>query len=277
LRRESCAGSIPAASIFVRDIAGVNDFRSFYLLAGLRGNFERDASLAAYTAEVSLLHTLDDRWGIEPPWGACDSGVDLESSGDDVLRGWAHVDLRVRSDTSLPSDVALAGLLRTMWDALELYGNATLTGADAIVPLQCVGDALWTRVAGSVLRDRRHGPERPARVLVQATSNAWPDSSSPPPQHDPVSIVGTLSEFVAVEAAMGAVPFASYPPSFAPSPFAFGMEHPWAASDTDPYRAEIKLPSWTVDDAGWLAEAVCAAYARVDDASDVQVALRLVG
>jgi hypothetical protein len=252
----------------------VNDFRNLYLLAGFRGNFERNASLAAYTAEVSLLHTLDGRWGVEPPWGACDSGVDLESSGDDVLRAWAHVDLRVESESSLPSDVALAGLLRTMWDALELYGRATLTGADAIVPLQCVGEALWKRVAGSVLRDRQRGSERPARVLVQASS-AW--SGASPAEHDPADIVETLSEFVAVEAAMEAVPFASYPSSLAPNPFVFGVEHPWASTDTDPFRAQVALPVWTVDDACWLAEALCASYARVDDSLDVQVALRLVG
>ena len=263
----------PSASIFVRETARVNEFRNLYLLAGLRGDFERDSSIAAETAEVSLLHTLDDRWGVSPPWGACDSGADLQSSGDDVLRGWGHVDLRVTDETPPPSDVPLAGLVRTMWDALELYGRTTLTGADAIVPLDCVGDPLWRRVAGSLIRDRYRGSERTARVLVQVSS-AYSGSSVQP---DPGAILATLSEFVKVEAAMGAVPFALYPPSFAPNPFAFGVEHPWASSDTDPFRAEIALPVWTVDDAAWLAEAVCASCARASDARDVQVALRLVG
>lgn len=251
----------------------MSDVRNFYLLAGLRGNFERHSSIAAETAEFSLLHTLDYQWGISPPWGACDAGVDFEGSGDDVLRGWGHVDLRVARKTPLPSDVPLAGLLRTMWDALELYGKATLTGADAIVPLACVGDALYARVAGSVIRNRYLAAKRTARVLVQV-SGAWPASSV---QLDPGAILATLSELVEVEAAMGAVPFASYPASFAPNPFAFGVEHPWAASDTDPFRAEISLPVWTVDDVAWLAEAVCSSVARAGKTSDVQVAVRLVG
>jgi len=250
----------------------VNEFRNLYLLAGLRGDFECDASIAAETAEVSLLHTLDETWGISPPWGACDSGADLQSSGDDVLRGWGHVDLRVTEETPPPGDVPLAGLLRTMWDALELYGKATLTGADAIVPLDCVGDPLWKRVGSSVIRHRYRGSEPTARVLVQVSTGSSDSSVQP----DPGAILATLSEFVEVDASMGAVPFASYPPSFAASPFAFGVEHPWAPSDTDPFRAEISLPVWTVDDAAWLAEAVCASCARAGTARDVQIALRLV-
>lgn len=250
----------------------MDEFRNLYLLAGLRGDFEANSSIAAETAEFSLLHTLDSRWGVELPWGACDSGADLESPGDDLLRGWGHVDLRSERETP-PNDVPLAGLLRTMWDALELYGKATLTGADAIVPLEYVGDRLRTRVAGSVIDDRKLIAEGPARVLVQA-SEAWPDPSSA--QLDPDAILAALSEFVEVEAAMGEVPFASYPPSFAPNPFVFGVEHPWAASDTDPFRAEITHPVWTVDAAAWLAEAVCASCSRAGDARDVQVALRLV-
>jgi hypothetical protein len=266
-------GSIPAASMFVRQTARVNEFHNLYLVAGLRGGFERDPSIAPGGAEFSLLHILDHAWGVAPPWGACDSGADLQSSGDHVLRGWGHVDLRVTDETPSPNDVPLAGLLRTMWDALELYGRATLTGADAIVPLDCVGDPVWRRVAGSVIRDRYRGSEPPARVLVQASS-AWPSSSVQP---DPDPILATLSEFVEVKAVMGALPFASYPPSFAPSPFAFGVEHPWASSETDPFRAEIALPLWTVDDVAWLAEAVCASCARAGDTRDVQVAIRLVG
>lgn len=247
-------------------------FRNLYLIAGLRGDFERDSSIAAETAEVSLLHTLDDRWGVSPPWGACDSGADLQSSGDDILRGWGHVDLRVTDETPPPSDVPLAGLLRTMWDALELYGRPTLTGADAIVPLDCVGDPLQRRVAGSIVRHRYRGSEPTTRVLVQVST----ESSDSSVQLDSGAILATLAEHVQVDAAMDAVPFASYPPSFAPNPFAFGVEHPWAPSDTDPFRAVIALPVWTVDDAAWLAEAVCASCARAGEARDVQIALRLV-
>jgi len=250
----------------------VNELHNLYLVAGIRGDFECDGAIAADTAEFALLHTLDYRWGVSPPWGACDAGVDLQSAGGDVLRGWGHVDLRVSREAPSPNDVPVAGFLRTMWDALELYGKATLTGADAIVPLDCVGEALWKRVAGSVIRGRYRGSDRAAQVLVQV-SDAWSSSSV---QRDPDAIVATLSDFVEVKAMMGAVPFASYPPSFAPNPFAFGVEHPWASSETDPFRAEVALPVWTIDDAAWLIEAVCASSAGAGDARDVQVALRLV-
>ena len=55
----------------------MTEFRNLNLLAGLRGGFTRNCSLAAETAEFSVLHTLEDRWGVTPPWGACDAGVDL--------------------------------------------------------------------------------------------------------------------------------------------------------------------------------------------------------
>lgn len=55
----------------------------------------------------------------------------------------------------------------------KLYGKATLTGADAIVRLACVGDPLYARVAGSVIRNRHLVAKRATRVLVQV-SGAWP-------------------------------------------------------------------------------------------------------
>ena len=73
----------------------MSKFRNLYLVAGLRGDFERGLSMPTELAEVALLHTLE-RWGVPPPWGRCDSGADLESPGNDVLRGWCHVDLRLR-------------------------------------------------------------------------------------------------------------------------------------------------------------------------------------
>jgi hypothetical protein len=85
------AGSIPAASIKVRRHA-VNTFHNLYLLAGLRGTFAYDGSLDVALAETALLDTLTDRWGVAAPWGRCDSGADLETPGDGVVRGWSHVD-----------------------------------------------------------------------------------------------------------------------------------------------------------------------------------------
>lgn len=259
--------------MLVRETAAVSDFRNLYLVAGLRGGFERTSSMDPGLAEVALLHTLDERWGVPPPWGACDSGADLEGTGQDVLRGWCHVDLRRSNDAPHPEDVPLGGLLRTMSDALELFGASLLTGVDAIVPLGCVGEPMWWRVAGSVVRNRALSRE-PARVIVQACE-AWPESH--PLRPDPHAVVRTLSDFVDVRAAMGDIPSAPYPAAFGPTPFAFGVEHPWAASDTDPFRAEIVLPVWTIDDAAWLAEAVCVACARAGSVGDVQVALRRVG
>lgn len=248
-------------------------FRNLYLLAGLRGGFESLSPIEAHLAEFAMLHTLDERWGVPPPWGACDSGADLQSPGDEILRGWCHVDLGTANEAPHPADTPLAGLLRSMWDALELFGKCRLTGVDAIVPLDCVGEPMRQRVAGSVIRNR-HAFDQPARVLIQV-SDAWPEPV--PAASDSSAVVATLSEMVDVQRVMGDVPFASYPASFAPSPFAFGVEHPWAASETDPFRAEIALPVWTVDDAAWLAEAVCLACARSGRTGDVQVAVRRIG
>jgi hypothetical protein len=91
-----------------------------YLLGGVRGDYRLRSARVPVGVEVALLHIMDMHWGIPPPWGACDSGADLDSPGDDALRGWTHVDLR-GEDGSVPNDVPIAGLLRTMWDALELF------------------------------------------------------------------------------------------------------------------------------------------------------------
>jgi len=205
-------------------------------------------------------HTLDERWGISPPWHACDSGADLDSPGYDVLRGWSHVRLVVSN--SLHGDVPLSGLLRTTWDALELFGALALEGVDAIVPAADVGDLVWKRVAGSVLRDEDRVSTPLPRALVQA-GRAWP--TSPEIRWEPRVIMETLSELVDVYEVMGAQ-LVSYPPS--------AIEHPFGSSDDDPFRAEVSLPAWTIDDAAWLAEAACAACNRAGVRQDVQVAVR---
>jgi hypothetical protein len=247
--------------------------RNVYLLGGVRGGYRLRSAGFPVAVEFALLHIIDVHWGIPLPWGACDSGADLESPGNAVLRGWTQVDLR-SEDGGVPNDVPIAGLLRTMWDALELFGSPSLSGVDVIAPVEYVGDLLWHRVLGSGLGDSARTSERPTRVLVQATS-AWPPSSSQG-TWDTTAIGEALGQVIEVGATMGAVPLASYPPSAGPSPFAFGIEHPWASSDTDPFRAEIVPRAWTIDDAAWLAEAVAAACSQAGVNDDVQIAVRLM-
>jgi hypothetical protein len=255
----------PSASIKVRE--PVNEFRNLYLLAGLRGAFERRPSIDPDLAESALLHTLQDRWGLPAPWGACDSGADLDTPGDGVLRGWCHVDLRLDDESPHPNDVPLAGLLRTMWDALELFGSSTLTGVDAILPLDCVGERMWQRVASSATF---HGfaSEHQVRVVVQL-AESYPDA--PPLQFDLEEMVAELSESVEVGAAMGDVPLASYPDFVAEHPFG---PAPWAAANPNPFRVELAIQAWSIDDAAWLAELVAVACARTGCVDDVEIALR---
>jgi hypothetical protein len=261
----------PSASIKVREPA-MNEFRNLYLLAGLRGGFERIASLEPYLAETALLHTLDHRWGVPPPWGPCDSGADLETPGEGVVRGWAHVDLRLSDESFQPSDVPLAGLLRTMWDALDLFGRCALTGLDAIVPLACAGEPMWRRVAGATIYHRA-ALEGSVRVALQITESY---SDSPALKLDPETLAGGLSEFVEVGTTMGDVPLASYPDQSAKQPFGLAAR---AAPDANPnpLRVEVELGAWSIDDAAWLAEVMCVACTRMGCTDDVQIAVRRLG
>lgn len=248
-------------------------FRNVYLLGGVRGSYRLRSARVPIGVDVALLHTMDMHWGIPSPWGACDSGADLESGGDEVLRGWTHVDLR-DDEGCVPKDVPIACLLRTMWDALELFGSTVLTGVDVIAPVEFVGDSLRNRVFGSGIGDYdRASSGRPARVLVQAT-NAWGLSSEG--GWDISAILEALGQVVQIQATMSSAPLASYTPSGLPNPFAFGVEHPWSPSDTNPFRAEVIPRAWTIDDAAWLAEAVTAACSQAGVTDDIQVAVRLI-
>jgi hypothetical protein len=212
--------------------------------------------------EFALLHTLDDRWGLSPPWGACDSGCDLESSGDDVLRGWCHVDLRGAGAATL-EDVPVAALLRSTWDALELFGTTTLTGVDTIVPLACAGDRLAARIEGSVVRDRARASDALVPVAIHA-GPAWP--SARPEPWDERAILERLSRLVEITASMDAVERVAYPAPTLPDPF--------TPSDPDLVRAEVVLLEWTIDDVAWLVEAMCASCREAGVRADVQVAVR---
>jgi len=245
-------------------------FRNLHLLAAIRGGYERNPRRVVVedTLGFELLYTPESRWGIPLPWGPCDSGTDLDSAGD-VSRTWTHVDLRLRDE--LPSDLPISGLLRVMWDALELYGVLSLTGIDVSAPLVCAGERLRARVFTSPVRDVQDAVERPHRVLLQAVS----ESSSGPGAPD--AILETLREFAVVRATMDEVPFASYPPSPIPHPFVYGVEHPWGPADTNPFRAEVAMPVWSIDDAAWLAEVVCISCRRAGVSDNVQIAVRLLG
>jgi hypothetical protein len=155
---------------------GDGGFRNRYLLAGVRGDWTAFPGRGSVSAGVDVLHTLEDQWGVPAPWGACDSGVDLESLGDDVLRAWAHVDLRI-GDDQRPVDVPVVGLLRTMWDSLELFGRVTLTGVDVIAPLDCVDERLGSRVAMSPVRSKGRASDESPRVHAQAVT-PWTDQAT---------------------------------------------------------------------------------------------------
>jgi hypothetical protein len=220
---------------------------NIYLIVGVRGGFEPRAPRTARSVEVALGQTLE-RWGISNlPWGPCDSGADLESPGDQVSRGWTHVDLRPAGGASAPDDVPVSALLRSTWDALELYGAIALSGVDAIVPMADAGRAMWRRVAGSVVRDPDRASGSPASVLVEAGPRHRED-------WDRSLVLGELSELAMVDqsAAAGDEP----PEALAAAP------HPFPSRSTYPLRVRVELPAWTIDDAAWLAEAVSVAWRR---------------
>jgi hypothetical protein len=256
--------------MFRRDKPDAETFRNLYLLAAIRGGYELNPRRVVVedSLDFELLHTPDWRWGIPLPWGPCDSGTNLESAGD-VSRAWTHVDLRLGDE--FPSDVPISGLLRVMWDALEPYGVLTLTGVDVSAPLACAGERMGARVLASPLRNVPEAVERPHRVLLQAVSESSSGLGAPD------AILETLREFAVVSATLDDVPFASYPPSPNPHPFVYGVEHPWGPADTNPFRAEVALPVWSIDDAAWLAEVVCLSCSRAGVSDDVQVAVRLLG
>jgi hypothetical protein len=93
---------------------------------------------------------------------------------------------------------------------------------------------------------------------------------------DTDAIAKLLSEWVDVQGVMDSLPFATYAPSFAPTPFHVGIEALQSAWPVSPFRAEVMLNAWTIDDAGWLAEAVCLSCRRGGVTDDIAVAVRLV-
>jgi hypothetical protein len=262
------APSEPFASIKVREPPGVNDFRNLYLLAGLRGSFERTTLRESYLAEAALADT-PTRWGIHAPWGPCDGGADLDSVGDNLVRGWAHVDLRTDDAAPRPDDVSLAGLLRSMWDSLELFGNCTLTGLDAIVPIDCVGTTMRQRVVGSAVFHRL-GSERPVRIAVQVADWRYDDQ---PLQLDRAAVLSELSTLAEALTVTGDAPPVSYPESSAEHPFGPSPRH---QHGVEPFAVEVTVPTWSIDDAAWLAEVLSVACVQATGSDEVEIALRRI-
>jgi len=237
-----------------------NEVNNRYLILGFQGGWEPRWSRIPDGIEAAVRHTLDERWGIPAPWGACDSGVDLESQGTHVLRAWAQVELGVRDSTST-DDVPAAGLLRTIWDTLEIFGRPSISGVRAIVPLVCAGEQLLRRVVSSILPRRGTGTPR-QRVLIQL-DRAWP--TNPPILWQSSSILESMTSLTNAEVVTSEDTRTPNAVSAFPTPF--------ASVDARTFGIEAGLPAWTVDDAGWLVEAVSLACHRAGIAADMQIAL----
>lgn len=235
-----------------------------YLIAGVRGGFTSRTPAAPAAVGGVLLHTLE-RWGVSaPPWGPCDSDADLESVGSDVLRGWAHVDLGGLNSQHVP-DAPVSALLRTTWDALELYGTVTLTGVDAIVPLRAVEDATRIRVANSVVTDAdRALPDRPKVTLELDSASGEVETTR---VWAATSLVEALAELVGSVAASRT---AARPRSTA-SP----ARNPFRRLGKSAFAAQVTVPAWTIDDAAWLVEAAAVACRSAGILDDVQIVTRL--
>jgi hypothetical protein len=236
----------------------IDEFGNVYLIAGVRGDFRLHSATVPVGVEAAILHTLE-RWGISPPWGPCDSGADLSTHGDHILRGWSHVDL---GSAEQRTDVPLTALLRTTCDGLELYGSIKLSGVDADVPTWRAAESLSQRLWLEV-RDASRAPAKPPRVLVQAGTGRGSD----PITWDATGILETLSKFVPVHRAMDGVAPASYTGS---------GESPFVPSGDDTFRAEVTLPNWTIDDASWLAEVMASSCYRAGIKRSVMIAVRLL-
>lgn len=232
------------------------------LIVGIRGGFKSRSPITPTEVGGLLPYTLN-QWGLVSPWEACDSDADLESTEPDALRAWNHVALEP-AHTGQLDDLPVSGLLRTTWDSIELFGTVGLTGVDVIVPTSHARSRMHERVAASAVRDAdRQSPKAP-RCLMQA-SRAWP--TSPRIKWDSGAIANTLNGLVDVLVVTEDLSTVSFPDSRIPSPFAL--------SDDRPFRAEVLLRDWTIDDAAWVAEAmaVCCHEAGIDQ--DVQIAVRI--
>ena len=242
----------------------VVELENVSVLVGVRGRFQpRTPRIGAEALEVAISDAFN-RWGFPVgAWGPCDSGADPESPEPDAMRGWAHFELVSPVQTE-DLDLPVQGFARTTWDALELFGQIDLAGLDAIVPTACAGDRMWARVAGSVLRGAGRASNPRAHARIQA-GRAWREA--PAAAGDSRAILDVLSELVEISAAMDEVALAAYP--------AGPRVNPFVPREDDPVRAEVLLPAWTLDDAAWLAEAMCVSCRRAGVAQDLLLSVRI--
>jgi hypothetical protein len=255
-----------------------DSYRNLYLLAGIWGDYRILGPGKDYDFELGLLRTFEE-WGVQLAWGPCDSGVDLLGAGEDRLRAWGHVDLR-RSMGDEPEDVPVTGLLRSMWDQLDLWGSfARLSGVVAIVPTVLCGRLLARRVGlrWSTLFDAdRTAGASPVRVELEIVE-AWGDPTRWIDWRSS-GVIDHLRERVDVSSFMDRAVARPYPPSAIVHPFVapLEVEQPFMPRQTEPFFAEVTLPVWSIDDAAWLVEAAADACHRAEIDDDVEIRVRSV-
>jgi hypothetical protein len=235
------------------------------VIVGVRGSFEpRTAQVASELAAV-MPHTMQ-RWGVEPaPWHPADGGGDLQSSGETLMRGWAHV---VVPGVDLP----LSGILRSVWDALELYGHTVLTGVVVITTVDGIGSDLATRVAGLgrtvLLAQEREVAPKP-RVLA-TVGFAWNegDAALQGLADDLGKAVAKVTDLTVSAVSHGSVQgFASVPDD---------PESPFVVPNSGAVHFTMELPVWTIDDAAWLAEGFASACSDLAIEEKLQLSISLI-
>jgi len=231
-----------------------------YFHGGVWGGFRLRSPRVPQTGEGAVSHILDE-WGLPAPWAPCDSGVDFTSPGENLLRGWAQVDLRYPSVDEIPEDVPTWGLLRTISSALELFGDLRLTALSAIVPLDALTSRTWGRVSGStIIRDPDRTTAEPPKVLLQA-GDAW--TPAPKARWKPRQLRRFLAELLGGKRAVRT--------SEERLPLSSPIPHPFSPAPPPAFRAELLLPQWTVDDAAWLVEALAVACRESGITTDVEI------
>lgn len=151
-------------------------------------------------------------------------------------------------------------MLRTTGDALELYGHLSVSGVDAIVPTRFAGASMRRRILGSVLRDPARSSRRFGVVVSARTVHRT--------KWDVQAVSAVLSEIVEHRADKDVLRPSPQRQSLTPTPFGLHDEN-------YPLRISAVLNAWTIDDAGWLAEAVSIACHQSGVVDDIEIAVTL--
>lgn len=229
------------------------------LVVGVYGSFREVIVRDTEAAEFAILHTFD-RWGTPRPWGPCESAVDLDDPDLEALRAWSHVHLyRAISRGDVPINAAC----RAIWDGLELFGSLVLTGIDVLTPVDDVAERMAERVLTSGVRDRVRDSDFKTGLLV-IVADAWEESSA---EWDATRVVRELSPLVGSEQVLSNRPASVL--------FTSRIGNPFHMVDDPPVVLHTEIPRWSVDDAAWLAEAMCVALNRSGINCDVQISIRM--